>query len=95
MQRFIDPHPLHHIGVGLAVMGVSIVLTALLVAFQLFAVRESGSNAIRADLLHYASDLLTNLAVIVAMVAEENEFAQVMLGFIVFDGQEQWEALQL
>ena len=49
-------------------MLISIVLTALLVLFQHSVVRRTGSTAIQADALHYATDLLSNLAVIVALV---------------------------
>ena len=54
--------------VGIAVMVLAIVVTLALVLFQIYVVRVTGSQAIAADSLHYRSDLLLNLSVIVALV---------------------------
>ena len=43
-------------------------VTFVLVAFQRFVVKRSGSIAIGADSLHYSGDLLLNVSVIVALV---------------------------
>lgn len=66
--RLTNPQPIENTDLGIAVMLISIVLTALLVLFQHSVVRRTGSTAIQADALHYATDLLSNLAVIVALV---------------------------
>ncbi|HYM30798.1 MAG TPA: cation diffusion facilitator family transporter [Candidatus Cybelea sp.] len=66
--RLLHPQNVSQSRIGIAVMLGSIVLTAALVAFQRYVVRRSQSVAIGADLLHYVSDLMTNLAVIVALV---------------------------
>lgn len=68
VMRLVHPTPISNTGIGLAVMGLSIALTLGLVLFQRFVVRRTGSLAISADSLHYRSDLLTNLGVIVALV---------------------------
>lgn len=67
-NRLVSPHPVTHMGIGLAVMAVSIVATLLLVLFQRFVIRRTGSLAIRADSLHYASDLIVNASVVLALV---------------------------
>jgi ferrous-iron efflux pump FieF len=67
-RRFIDPHAVESGGVGIAVMIFSIVLTLALVMFQRHVVRATKSVAVRADALHYASDLLLNASVIVSLV---------------------------
>ncbi len=54
--------------VGVGVMVVSIALTAVLVKFQHYVVKKTGSIAINADSLHYVGDLLLNLSVIVALL---------------------------
>ena len=46
-------------------------LTAALLAFQRYVVRRTRSIAIRADSLHYRSDLLMNIAVIAILVLTE------------------------
>jgi len=67
-SRLIHPQPVAQGMLGIAVMIFSIVLTALLVGFQRFVIRRTGSMAIGADSLHYLSDLVTNLSIIVALV---------------------------
>jgi ferrous-iron efflux pump FieF len=67
-DRLLHPQPVGASLVGIGVMVFSIVLTGALLLFQRYVVRRTGSMAIGADSLHYASDLLTNLAVIAALV---------------------------
>ena len=66
--RIAEPVPIEREFVGVAVMGVAIVLTLALVTYQRHVVRRTRSVAIEADSLHYASDILVNLGVIVALV---------------------------
>jgi cation diffusion facilitator family transporter len=54
---------------SLAVMVVSIVLTAALISAQTAAIRRTGSVATRADRLHYVGDLVSNLAVMAGIGA--------------------------
>mgnify|MGYP001810471076 CR=1 FL=1 len=66
--RLVRPEPIANGEWGVAVMLVSIVATALLVAFQRHVVRKSGSLAISADSLHYAGDVAINVSVIVSLL---------------------------
>jgi len=66
--RLLDPEPLAHRGLAVLVMLVAIAVTLLLLAFQTWVVRVTGSEAIAADALHYRSDLSSNLAVIGSLV---------------------------
>lgn len=66
--RFTHPRPLQAIGAGLAVMIASLFATFALVAFQRRVVRRTGSNAVRADALHYASDFASYVGTIVALL---------------------------
>ncbi|MGE0152374.1 MAG: cation diffusion facilitator family transporter [Reyranellaceae bacterium] len=66
-ERFLDPQPVRAEALGMAVMIGSIALTALLVVFQRRVVSRTGSLAIGADRMHYQSDLLTNVGVILAI----------------------------
>lgn len=54
--------------VGIAVMVFTIIVTLLLVAFQKFVVKRTGSVAINADSLHYTGDILLNTSVIIALL---------------------------
>ena len=68
VERLRFPRAVEEVRIGIAVMVVSIVLTALLLLIQRRAIRQTQSTAIRADALHYATDLLTNLSVIIALL---------------------------
>ena len=59
-------HPEYGIGVSI----IAIVATLALLAYQRQIVRKTGSVAIHADHVHYQSDLLLNIAVIVAILCE-------------------------
>ncbi|KPK49995.1 MAG: ferrous iron transporter [Myxococcales bacterium SG8_38_1] len=68
VERLRFPRAVEEVRIGIAVMVVSIVLTALLLLIQRRAIQQTQSTAIRADALHYATDLLTNLSVIIALL---------------------------
>ena len=68
VQRLLDPQPLGDTDAGIAVMVLSIVLTAVLLLLQRHVVRTTGSTAIHADSLHYRSDLLLNASILVALL---------------------------
>lgn len=70
-RRLLDPRPLQATGLAVAVMVVSILATAGLVAFQREVIRRTRSEAIAADRLHYASDFLSNVAVLVSLLLVE------------------------
>lgn len=68
IDRLRQPQPLTDIGIGIGVMVFAIIATLLLLALQRHVIRRTGSTAIRADALHYATDVLTNLGIIAALV---------------------------
>lgn len=68
VDRLSHPRALERVGVGLAVMAFSVVATLILLAIQHYVVNRTQSVAIRADSLHYRTDLLTNVSIIVALV---------------------------
>lgn len=67
VDRLLHPQSVHDGTVGIAVLLFAIVATIALVAFQRHVIRRTQSTAIRADALHYATDLLTNAATIAAL----------------------------
>jgi len=67
VRRLFEPHAVTDIEVGMAVMVFSMALTILLVAFQRYVVRRTGSTVIGADALHYESDVLINGSVIISL----------------------------
>ncbi|WP_312255754.1 cation diffusion facilitator family transporter [Stutzerimonas nitrititolerans] len=68
VDRLLHPQPLGAQGVGIAVMLLSLAITALLLGYQRHVVKVTGSTAIRADSLHYRSDLLLNAGILLALV---------------------------
>jgi ferrous-iron efflux pump FieF len=68
VRRVIHPRDLANTEIGVAVMLFAIVLTAALVAYQSYVVRRTGSVAIRADSVHYQTDVLVNASVILALL---------------------------
>ncbi|MGL4318145.1 MAG: cation diffusion facilitator family transporter [Pseudomonas sp.] len=67
-ERLQHPQPLGAPGLGIAVMILSLLLTCALLLFQRHVVRVTGSTAVRADSLHYRSDLLLNASILFALV---------------------------
>lgn len=53
--------------IGLSVMILSLILTTGLVTFQKYVVRKTESTAIAADALHYLSDVLATLLIIISL----------------------------
>ncbi|WP_409159914.1 CDF family cation-efflux transporter FieF [Pectobacterium sp. B2J-2] len=67
LQHSLAPQALHAPEVGVWVTLIALVATLLLVSFQRWVVKRTHSQAVRADMLHYQSDLLMNGAVLVAL----------------------------
>lgn len=68
-------------GLGVLVIFFALALTALLLLVQGYTIRLTNSEAIRADRLHYSSDLLLNLAVLLALLAASRGWHAVDLYF--------------
>ena len=68
MERLRNPAPITRISSGLLVMVVAIAVTLLLLIYQHHVIKKTGSTAIRADALHYATDIFTNIGTIAALI---------------------------
>ncbi len=66
-DRILHPHQVQREFLGLVVSALAIVLTLGLVMFQNYVVKRSGSLAIKADKAHYMTDLVSNIAVGIAL----------------------------
>ncbi len=71
IERFSNPSVNEDAGLGIAVSGVAIVATMVLLAYQRSIIRRTASVAILADNVHYQSDVLLNTAVIGALVLDQ------------------------
>ncbi|MBC8999848.1 MULTISPECIES: cation diffusion facilitator family transporter [unclassified Pseudomonas] len=67
-ERIKQPEPLGAPWISIGVIIFSLLLTVALLILQHRVVKQTGSNAVRADSLHYRSDLLLNGSILVALV---------------------------
>ena len=67
IPRILVPSQVENNEIGIIVMILSIFLTSLLVTFQTYVIKISGSKVIKADKLHYFVDLMSNSAVLISL----------------------------
>jgi len=91
IEHLRNPEPVHEAATGIVVMVVSIAVTLALLAYQHHVIRRTNSTAIRADALHYATDVLTNLGTIMALFLASTGwpvldpvFAIIIAGYIFY-----------
>jgi len=68
VMKFLTPRPIDYMQASIIVMGISIVLTGLLVLFLQYVARKNNNLVIRADALHYKTDLFTNGAILISLL---------------------------
>lgn len=68
INRLLTPHEVQQTTIGILVMLVSLGITLALVCYQKYVIRQTGSVAIKADSLHYFSDIAVNIGVIAALL---------------------------
>ncbi|KQN63313.1 MULTISPECIES: CDF family cation-efflux transporter FieF [unclassified Erwinia] len=66
-QHLVTPEPMTSPQVGIIVTLIALFSTLLLVTFQRWVVRHTHSQAIRADMLHYQSDVVMNGAILLSL----------------------------
>jgi ferrous-iron efflux pump FieF len=98
-----NPEQITEMDFGIVVMIISIIATALLIFFQRHVIRLTNSVAIRADSMHYMTDLLTNTMIIVALLLVGYGFTwmdpamALLMGIYILYSAWQiiWESIQL
>ncbi|KAF0188630.1 MAG: hypothetical protein FD168_1430 [Desulfobulbaceae bacterium] len=78
IERLKTPVPIQAVGVGVGIMVFSILATLVLVVFQRVVIKKTNSTAIRADSLHYITDILTNVCTIVALLLTRCSWGGIM-----------------
>jgi ferrous-iron efflux pump FieF len=68
IERFTKPQPIEDVAIGVWIMAFAILATTILLLIQRHVIKHTGSTAIKADLLHYSTDLLTNVSTIIAIL---------------------------
>jgi ferrous-iron efflux pump FieF len=95
-QRLHHPEPVGAPWLSIGVIVFSLVMTVALLMLQHRVIRETGSNAVRADSLHYRSDLMLNGSILVALVLAGFGFNQVDAWFgLGIAAYILWSAIQI
>lgn len=68
VRKLLKPEPVEHLGIGTAVMGISVVLNILVSRYLFRVAREEDSPALEADAHHLATDVYTSLGVVGGLV---------------------------
>ncbi|WBA79436.1 cation diffusion facilitator family transporter [Endozoicomonas sp. GU-1] len=87
---------------GIMVMAFSIIATLILLSIQRYVIRKTNSAAIKSDSLHYQVDLLTNIAVLAALIGTsygyhqvDNVLALLIGGYMLFSVRSlAWESIE-
>jgi len=66
--KIAHPRDMHHMTESIAVMIASFIITAMLVMFLNSVARKTQNMVIKADALHYKTDLFSNGAILMALV---------------------------
>jgi len=68
IKKAINGEVSHYLGISLTVMTISLVITIALVMYLNKIARQTNSMVIKADALHYKTDVFSNIAVLVSLV---------------------------
>ncbi|WP_019027128.1 cation diffusion facilitator family transporter [Colwellia piezophila] len=71
VSRLLNPQPIVQGEIAIWVTLISIALTLVLVVFQRYVIKRTGSIIISGDALHYQSDLFLNLGVLAAIILSQ------------------------
>jgi len=67
ITKILHPMPMHYMKEGIYVMIASVIITGALVVFLNYVANKTNNMVIKADALHYKTDLYSNGAVLVAL----------------------------
>ncbi|MFA7354767.1 MAG: cation diffusion facilitator family transporter [Sulfurimonadaceae bacterium] len=67
LVKIAHPREMEFVGVSIAVMIISVIITLFLVMFLNKIAKKTGNMVIRADALHYKTDIFSNGAVLLAL----------------------------
>ncbi len=74
IDRVLHPTPIKALGWAIGVTLFAIAVTGLLLLVQRHVIHKTGSTAIKADSLHYRSDLLLNSGILLALLLSQFGF---------------------
>ncbi|KII34661.1 cation diffusion facilitator family transporter [Pseudomonas fluorescens] len=95
-ERLKTPEPLGAPWLSIGVIVFSLLLTAALLMLQHRVIKQTGSNAVRADSLHYRSDMLLNGSILLALILAGFGFEQLDAWFgLGIAAYILWSAIQI
>jgi len=68
VKKYLNGEDVTHLGLSIYVMIFSLIVVFGLVSFLAYVVKKTNNMVIKADLLHYKTDLFSNSAVLVSLV---------------------------
>ena len=68
IKKAINGETSQYLGISLTVMIISLIITFLLVVYLNKVAKDTNSMVIKADALHYKTDVYTNIAVLVSLI---------------------------
>lgn len=86
VNRLIAPEPMSHVGLGIGVLAVSIAMSGGLFLFQRYVYRQTGSLAVGADAMNYATDSLVSAGAIAVLILADGmgfALADPLFGFAI------------
>ncbi len=81
VDRMVHPQLISEPEIGLIIMSISLFMTLGLIAFQHYVIKQTSSTAIKADSLHYISDVLANILVILGLWLSHIQWLDPLLAF--------------
>ena len=95
-ERIQHPEPIGAPWLSIGVIVFSLLLTAALLVLQHRVIKQTGSNAVRADSLHYRSDMLLNGSILLALILAGFGFEQLDAWFgLGIAAYILWSAIQI
>lgn len=83
IDRLVHPQAVQAPTLGLIVMSISLIVTLGLLSFQRYVIHKTQSTAIKADALHYLSDVLANILVIITLWLSAIHWLDPVIGFLI------------
>jgi cation diffusion facilitator family transporter len=86
IKKYYSDEVVKHLDLSLLVMFISMVVTFMLVLFLNYVAKKTNSMVIKSDALHYKTDLVTNLAVLVSLALvlfTDMQLIDVIVGAII------------
>jgi ferrous-iron efflux pump FieF len=83
IDRLLTPQAIQHADAGVWYMVISLLMTLGLIAFQRYVIAKTHSSAIKADSLHYLTDVASTLLVIVSLLLSQYQWLDPLLALAI------------